>query len=469
MKVIKNIAFYGLPLTSVSNICANEWGMETFGKLTNAALSEDKKDGFDLLNEKLFSKVNKGDLKKFNNIYFKYYTKDSGEIDNIEDNKKIEEIKEKNKNKDKNIFILFHGLGQSLDQYDDDINTLKKKFDADILLIEYNLNGEKTNTFADITKYCEEVAGFINSLGYKKNIFFGYSLGSFIGNLTRQKFNKNKVEDVKSIYIGYKGIKDLDNAGESFVISFLGEEGTKGENNKEFTLNILKTINGLLNIAKAAKNAIDGNIDSIFGITGIELKTFSDIFKLLLGNEQFNIIKGLTNNATILKNTKGFNIDNVEFCKELNQNNGHYIDLKEKNNEKDDKNKDKKKDIDIIYDVLNDENNKNKDVFLFQCPDGDNIVGTGMQDTFNSLKEESENNTEENNTQENNEIDNTNNIKVPEQIQEENPILEELRKEAIRQGRNIPNTIIKDVNNNGIPKEKKEEKKEEKKDSFCCF
>jgi len=372
MKNFKNFAIYGLPVCSLSNICAAD-AMEAYpdkemdnkemgdmfpmgdlndlggllgnknnlSDLTNVLTSDDKEAGLKLLNEHIFSEPNNAkDLTNSNSVYYKF------------SKKKIED-----KDAD-TLFVLFHGLGQSLDDYnEEEIKLLQDKFNADILLIEYNLNGEKTNTFGEMEAYCEEVADFISKMNYKNNIFFGYSLGSFVGNLTRQKFNeineKNiNDKEITSKYIGYKGIKDLENAGSSFIKTFT--------NNSDTEENICKSINALLNVGKFMMGHVD-----------ISIKTFSDLFKYLLGDEEFEKIKKLTTNARILKETEGFRKEKVVFNDELNKANGHCINLKD--------------DIEKILEILNKEGNKDKDVFLFQVKGGDEVVGNGMADTYKSL------------------------------------------------------------------------------------
>ena len=189
MKDFKKFAVYGLSVTQLSNICAvdgilgffnnnKEGNKSSLGdlvnnavdlmsgtglideniknslkKLTDVILENDKEKGLNLLNEHIFNDVNieKKKLERNKNVFFKYRKK------------------EKDK-KQETLFVLFHGLGQSLDDYESDIETLQKKFGADVLLIEYNLNGDKTNTFGDMEKYCNDVAQYIKSLNYNNYI-----------------------------------------------------------------------------------------------------------------------------------------------------------------------------------------------------------------------------------------------------------------------------------------------------------
>ena len=366
MKDFKKFAVYGLSVTQLSNICAvdgilgffnnnKEGNKSSLGdlvnnavdlmsgtglideniknslkKLTDVILENDKEKGLNLLNENIFNDVNieKKKLERNKNVFFKYRKK------------------EKDK-KQETLFVLFHGLGQSLDDYESDIETLQKKFGADVLLIEYNLNGDKTNTFGDMEKYCNDVAQYIKSLNYNNYIFFGYSLGSFVGDSVRKHFNeinKEKInsKQITSKYIGYKGIYDLDNAGQSFIKTFIGKSVDE------------KTIFIVLNLLLGVKN----------------ITSYSDVFKYLLGEEEFNKIKALTTNALILKNTNGFNKDKVVFDENL-VTKSHSIDLKN--------------DITPILNVFNNEENKDKDVFLFQIKGGDEVVGKGMECTYNEL------------------------------------------------------------------------------------
>ena len=125
MKVIKNIAFYGLPLTSVSNICARDLNVnldeilkgripeavnqfiddggeakipiddmiknaikkiigadltEKLFKLINIVIKDDNKAAVNLLNEILFQvpEIKEG-LSKKNGIHYKYEQKDDSE------------------------------------------------------------------------------------------------------------------------------------------------------------------------------------------------------------------------------------------------------------------------------------------------------------------------------------------------------------------------------------------------------
>lgn len=366
MKNFKNFAIYGLPTCSLSNICAMDEAInEAMGEaidflnnnlgsknnlgnllvdLTTALVNKNKKQGLDLLNKHIFN-INKNikNLEKHNNIKYK--------------------LCEKEGKTNKNLLILFHGLGQEIEEYltknkktgKSDIDILQENFDADVLLIEYDFNGDNNNTFDGIDKYCEEVANFISTelKGYDNFTFFGYSLGSFVGNLTRQKFNNIKAENVKSKYIGYKGIKDLENAGVSFIKTFTKDNGI--EITEEGICNFI-------NIALSTKK--------IGGGKGISIEKFSDLFEYLLGKDEYNKIKTLTTNALILKNTRGFNKDKVVFNDNL-VTKDHNINLEN--------------DITPILKVFNSDENKNKDVFLFQCNGGDEIVGKGMEDTYESL------------------------------------------------------------------------------------
>lgn len=352
MKNIKNFAIYGSSVGSLSNICAadglfgnlfdnfdlGDLGGKLVG-LTDTLGKGDNEAGLRLLNEHIFSKPdNAGKLSNTDGVYYLFFEKEKGE------GKKSE-----------NLFVLFHGLGQSLDNYDEEeINLLKNKFNADVLLIEYNLNSDKTNTFGDMDEYCKNVANLISGKNYKNNIFFGYSLGSFVGNLVRKHFNninetKINNKEITSKYIGYKGIKDLENAGVSFIETFLGDD------------NFEITEKSIFNCINTALNFVGKKVS---------INNFSDLFKYLLGEKEYNEIKTLTNNALILKNTKGFDKEKVAFNDDL-ETEDHIINLG--------------KDITSILNVFNNEENKDKDVFLFQVNGGDDVVGNGMADTYTSL------------------------------------------------------------------------------------
>ena len=80
---------------------------------------------------------------------------------------------------------------------------------------------DNQNDIRKIIDYCSKVAQFINDNNNKnkKVTFFGYSLGSFIGSLTRKCYNS--IEGNNSIYVGYKGIKDLSNASKRIYNSYM--------------------------------------------------------------------------------------------------------------------------------------------------------------------------------------------------------------------------------------------------------
>ena len=357
MKNIKNFAIYGLSVGSLSNICAMDDWNNLLKDLTNVLAGNDKEAGLDLLNKHIFSAPEKTDgLTNVGCVYYQFFQK-----------------KPDSEEKTENLFVLFHGLGQSLEEYSEDIDKLQGNFKADVLLIEYNLNGGKTNTFGDMEKYCNNVAQFItenkfrngDKVSYNKIIFFGYSLGSFVGNLVRKNFNeinKEKIgkNEITSKYIGYKGIKDLENAGSSFIKTFANNSKIKIEE---------KNICSIINIAVNGLGIL-GEFLGGGGGNNISIKNFSDLFKYLLGDEEYNKIKTLTTNALILNDTKGFNKEKVEFNDDL-KTKDHCIDLK--------------KDIDSILKVFNSEENKDKDVFLFQVNGGDEVVGNGMKETYTSL------------------------------------------------------------------------------------
>lgn len=344
MKNIKNFAIYGLSVGSLSNICAMEFGV-LLVDFKNALESGDKKAGLKFLNKYIFSVPDNADkLENTDGVRYRF-------------SKKNQEGEEKTET----LFVLFHGLGQSLNNYSkDDIDLLKNNFNADVLLIEYNLNGNNTNTFEDMGEYCKKVADIISISNYKNNIFFGYSLGSFVANLVRKHFNKINEEkignnEITSKYIGYKGIKDLDDAGSSFINILTG-----GHIDVKIILQILSDKNNLL--GDHLNNDEEEN-------DNIEFKDCSDVFMHLLGDEEFKKIKELTTNASILKDTFGFVKEKVVFNDELNKKNGHYISLKD--------------DIATISKALKENNDKN--VFLFQCKGGDEVVGKGMEETYYSL------------------------------------------------------------------------------------
>ena len=344
MKNIKNFAIYGLSVCSLSNICAVNF-VKLLGGLTKALKNNDKTEGLKLLNNYIFSEPeNENGLSVYDCVCYRFF-------------KKNQEGEEKTET----LFILFHGLGQSLNNYDKkEIDLLKNNFNADVLLIEYNLNGNKTNTFEDMEEYCKKVAKFISTSIYQNNIFFGYSLGSFVGNLVRKHFNeinKEKIgnNEITSKYIGYKGIKDLDDAGSSFINMLTG-----GRIDVKIILQILSGKNNLF--GDPLNNDEEEN-------DNIEFKNFSDLFEYLLGKEVYNEIKDLTNNASILEKTFDFDKEKVVFNDKLNKKNGHYISLKD--------------DIATISKALKENNDKN--VFLFQCKGGDEVVGKGMEETYYSL------------------------------------------------------------------------------------
>ena len=219
---------------------------------------------------------------------------------------------------------------------------------ADVLFIEYAMFNDKQNEIRKIIDYCSKVAQFINDNNNKnkKVTFFGYSLGSFIGSLTRKCYNS--IEGNNSIYVGYKGIKDLSNASKRIYNSYMKNIDKK-----------------TLESALATANAF---------LTNIETDIFLDPVKLLkkiLGENYYDTIERLTNNGIILKNTNGFNKDKVFFKTDGIQE-GHNL-----------------CDEDIygtVIGFINNNENKNKNIILTQYEGGDDVVGNGMKDTSDYLK-----------------------------------------------------------------------------------